>query len=157
MPALPDYADEFDTIGQYWHFEQLCKDLAQYKPKKKPLSERETKWLKGLLLGYKPKEITKIVGDKGSSGSTRTALSNHLYPLITALIYEKVKQSVKPGSSRMLICLERSGYRKALMTCPETFDASPRLSQFATEQFEIDQPQLDTPSTTSTPSVNSWV
>jgi hypothetical protein len=135
MSALPEDPNEFEMIQQYWHFDRLCQDLARYKGK--PLSQNETKWLKCLLLGYESKEISQITSgadSNGSSASIRTSLSKHLYPLITDLIHEKAQREVLTQGPRMLIWLERFGYRKALMCPPKSCDINPRLAQFETDR-----------------------
>jgi hypothetical protein len=157
MSALPEYAAELATIEQYWYFDLLCKDLAPHKLLEKPFSDTEKQLLTEFLLGYTPHEIAQKT-HRATGHSIRTARSKYLYPLIKALIQEVTKEQVQPDSPRTLILLERMGYRKALMASPRLFDASPRLSQFATEQFERDRPQRDIAlSTTHLPSSNSWV
>lgn len=135
MLPLPEDPNELETIHQYWHFDKLCKDLASYKGK--PLSPKETDWLKCLLLGYESKEIGQITSradSNGSSASIRTSLSKHLYPLITDLIHDQAQREVLTQGPRMLIWLERFGYRKALMYSPKFCDITPRLSQFETDR-----------------------
>jgi hypothetical protein len=155
--TLPKDLTELDEIDQYWYFDDLCKNLAVYRIPEKPLSPVERQMLTEFLLGYTPNEIAQKF-NRADSRSISTSRSSYLYPLIKALIREVTGETIQPDSPRTLILLEKMGYRKALMASSKTSDVSPRLSQFATDQFERDRSRQDiAPSKTPTPISNSRV
>jgi hypothetical protein len=141
MSALPEYFDEFDTIENYWHFDQLCKDLAKCKGRN--LTLRETHILQGLLLGYAPQEINDFFSGSDDSSAIRNTLSCSIYPWIKELIYQELDCEIEVKGARANVWLERAGYRKKLMSPPRFFDPSSRLHQFETDQFEPDRHQSD--------------
>jgi hypothetical protein len=110
---LDDLCPEFSEAAMYWHLDQLYQDLARFKGK--PLSNREKQWLRGLLLGYSPREINRLILGCSNSKALRPGLAQKLYPLIKQLLYENTKQEVQLGTCCIPILMEKLGYRKALM------------------------------------------
>jgi hypothetical protein len=135
MFALPEYNDELDTIEQYWHFDRLCQDLADYQVPAKSLSPAQQQLLKDFLLGYTPREIER----KTNRAGMRASRSESLYPLIKALVGSITAESIRPNSPRILMLLERMGYRKALMSPQTANDKNRRLPQFADSQLTSQQ------------------
>jgi hypothetical protein len=106
----------FSEADEYWDLNRLYEDLTHLKGK--ALSNREKQWLRGLLLGYSPGEINRLMLGCSNSRSLRPALAQKLYPLIKQLIHEHTGEDVQLGRCCLPILLERLGYRKALMrTC----------------------------------------
>jgi len=105
--------NDLSDAAIYWHLDTLYQDLARIK--RKNLSNREKQWLKGLLLGYSPKEMSNLLLGASDSDAIRPALAQNLYPLIKALMYEQTGQEIQPGRCCLPIVFERLGYRKALM------------------------------------------
>jgi hypothetical protein len=116
--AIQRWLAESTSIETYWNFKKLCQDLAKYKKNQRPLSGREIEWLQGLLLGYTPQQIGRLVNNAENADAIRPSLSRQLYPLIVGLIQVKAGETVRPSSARMLVCLERIGYRKDLYSPP---------------------------------------
>ncbi len=112
LPA--DDRDEFEAIDECWWFGKLCQDLAELKGKS--LSNREIQWLQGLLLGYTPQEINELTCGNKNSNALRPALARGLYPLLKQLIYQRTGQETEIKGGRLLVVLEKLGYRKALLS-----------------------------------------
>ncbi len=110
---------EFSEAENSWHLDRLYQDLAHFKGK--PLSNREKHWLRGLLLGYSPIEINRLMLGCSSSKTLRPGLAQKLYPLIKQLISKHTNQDFQLGRCCIPILFERLGYRKALM---ETYQSS---------------------------------
>ena len=110
---LDGLCPEFSEAGMYWYLDQLYQDLAQVKGKE--LSNREKQWLRGLLLGYSPREINRLILGCSTSDTLRPGLAQKLYPLIKQLLHEQTKQEIQLGTCCIPILLEKLGYRKALM------------------------------------------
>lgn len=104
---------DFSEAEQYWYLDQLYQDLARFKGK--PLSSREKQWLRGLLLGYSPKEINRLMLGCSNSKALRPGLARKLYPLLKQLLMEHAKQDIELGRCCIPILFEKLGYRKALM------------------------------------------
>jgi hypothetical protein len=104
---------EFLEAEDYWKLDKIYFDLAKFKGK--PLSRREKQWLRGLLLGYTPQEIKKITCGSANSDALRPVLARTLYPWIKQLLNERTGQEIKVRGCRVLVLLEKLGYRKALM------------------------------------------
>lgn len=103
----------FSEAERYWYLDELYQNLARFKGK--PLSNREKQWLRGLLLGYGPKEINRLMLGCSDSKTLRSGLARKLYPLIKQLVNEYARQDVELGRCCLPILLEKLGYRKALM------------------------------------------
>jgi len=112
--SLDDLCPEFSEAEMYWHLDELYQELARLKGK--PLSSREKQWLRGLLLGYSPREINRLILGCINSNALRPGLSQKLYPLIKQLISEQTKRETQLGVCCIPILMEKLGYRKALMT-----------------------------------------
>lgn len=110
---LDDVCPEFNEAEMYWYLDKLYQDLAQFKGK--ALSNREKQWLRGLLLGYSPKEINRLMLGYSDSKTLRPGLAQKLYPLLKQLLNEHTKQEVELGRCCIPILFEKLGYRKALM------------------------------------------
>jgi hypothetical protein len=110
---LDDLCPEFSEAAMYWYLDELYQDLARFKGK--ALSDREKQWLRGLLLGYSPREINRLILGCSNSNALRPGLAQKLYPLIKQLINEHTKQEVELGRCCIPILFEKLGYRKALM------------------------------------------
>lgn len=111
--GLSSCDSEFLEAEDYWQLDEIYFDLAKFKGK--PLSKREKQWLRGLLLGYTPQEIKQITCGSGNSDALRPVLARTLYPWIKQLLYEQIGQEIKVRGCRVLVLLEKLGYRKALM------------------------------------------
>lgn len=115
---LDELCSDFSEAAMYWYLDELYQDLARCKGK--PLSNREQQWLRGLLLGYSPREINRLILGHRDSKALRPALAQKVYPLLKQLIHERTQQDVELGRCCIPILFEKLGYRKALM---ETFQA----------------------------------
>jgi hypothetical protein len=148
-PNIQRWRSESAAIEQYWHFEQLCEDLAQYK-RNRELTYQESQILKGLLLGYSPREIKFFLkptstqsspprensSNEKASSSINVTLSRDLAPLLSSLIYDQLHSTmIDKTRSRIPFWLECAGYRKAFMPF------SPRLPG-----YESDPPAPQEPS-----------
>ena len=116
--SLDDVCPQFSEAEMYWHLDELYKELDRLKGKS--LSCREKQWLRGLLLGYSPREINRLMLGCINSNALRPGLSQKLYPLIKQLISEQTQRETQLGVCCIPILMEKLGYRKALMASVNT-------------------------------------
>jgi hypothetical protein len=164
MTAQTKYLDEFATIEDYWHFDQLCQDLARHKARNlakyetRDLTSHEIQVLQGILLGYSPQEIASLIKNEKNkveetkdkkikhkkiqdktvksekSGSIRGTLSRNITPWVESLVLEKLEQNADARGARIPVWLERAGYRKALMHPAQFSQLNRRIPQYADDQ-----------------------
>ncbi len=104
MSALPVPPDsEFRDANIKWHLDKLLADLKQAQ---EPLTNRETKILRGLLCDYGPKDIAGI----GFGNNDSTTISSDL-----STIYEKISivlgSNIKINSDNIRNQLRDRGYQ----------------------------------------------
>jgi len=102
---------DFSEAARNWHLDRLYIDLAAAKGR--ALTPLEKKFLKGLLCGYSPAEISVKVYKTPNSSAVRVYLSSGLYKYIRELFLRQRSEEIKLGNwSRVANLLQQAGYKK---------------------------------------------
>ncbi|MUL35113.1 NB-ARC domain-containing protein [Gloeocapsopsis dulcis] len=117
---------QFTAAEELWNLEKLYIDLA--KAKEKSLTAVEKSLLRGLLCGYSPAEIARIIYQNRSSSTVRVYLSNGLYKYIEEMLSFQTGDFVKIQNwSRVVQLLEKAGYRN--LTAKANYESTPLPNQ----------------------------
>jgi NB-ARC domain len=120
--------EEFTEARNNWELEKLYVDLGLAKGKS--LTPVEKKFLRGLLCGFSPAEISTTVYQSRSSSTVRVYLSNGLYKYIEEILSNQAGYSVKVKNwSRVTHLLEKAGYKKAWLQMEKTSEHKMKTSQ----------------------------
>lgn len=108
-------SDNSSAIVEHWFFDNLCRDLSEYKGNE--LSKGEKQYLCYFLQGYSPKTINGVIRKNENSNSLRPNLSEGLYSWLKELVTERTGEEIdfKTCRCRCVFILEKLGYRKSLM------------------------------------------
>lgn len=121
--------EDFIEAKNHWELEKLYVDLSSAKGK--GLTPVEKKFLRGLLCGFSPAEIAKLVYQSPSSSTVRVYLSNGLYKYIEEMLSNQAGYSIKVKNwSRVTPLLEKAGYKKVLL------EIDPTSNQIKTNHIE---------------------
>lgn len=136
------YSHLFAQVYQNWSIEQLFFDLTQVKGK--PLTPLEKTFLQGLLCGYSPSEIARLVyNNADNSNSVRVYLSNGLYRYIRELLQRQTGAKVTlKGWSHVIPLL--TGYQRSTRSSSSSFTGEDlqekiKLTHFIGRKQELNQ------------------
>ena len=130
--------------AEQWKLEELSLDLGKAKPlvpnapRQPRLSTQELDCLCGLLCGYSPKQIAKLLNVKANG--LRVNLSNYLYRYIKILVEDRTGENLEIAWAKIPKYFEDLGYKRTLPPPPTEKWVKWRLSidvsEISLEQLE---------------------
>ncbi|MCL1467056.1 hypothetical protein [Argonema galeatum] len=112
LPTTDKTEAVFSEASTNWNLEKLYSDLAC--AERKSLTPLEKTFLRGLLCGYTPAEISERVYRKRDANSVRVSLSRGLYRYIEKLLDRPNNTTIKLSGKCIPHLLKEAGYKLLL-------------------------------------------